>query len=121
MQLGLASDRATTQHSDHATQQQTITSARRNARKRLNPPPPFRGTGVLDKKSILPISSFRPPRTLRRATVRIAPKSQNLNFSCFSTVFGPFKNLSNFDIFSKPPKITKIGARAQNGWILVDF
>ena len=88
---------------------------------RFNPPPPFRGPGVLDTTSILPISSFSAPRTLRRASAYFAPKSQNLNFSCFSTVFCPFKNPSNFDLFSKPPKITKIGARAQYGWIWVDF
>ena len=79
MQLGLASDRATTQHSDHATQQQTITSARRNARNRLNPPPPFRGTGVQDTTSPA-ISSFSPPRTLRRATRVVVPKISKSHF-----------------------------------------
>ena len=81
---------------------------------RSNPPPPFRGSGVLNTTSIPAISSFSTPRTLRRASAYFAPKSHNLNFSFFSTVFCPFKNFSNFDLFPKPPKITKTGARAQN-------
>ena len=66
------------------------TLARRNARKRLNPPPPFRGTGVPDptsspassKASAGPAHSAGPPPKCR------AERPSSLKISNFS-IFGP--------------------------------
>ena len=53
----------------------------------LNPPPPFRGTGVQDTTTSPASSSFRPPRTVRRATPKMqigtTLKPQNVNLFDF--------------------------------------
>ena len=72
---------------------------------RFNPPPPFRGPGVLDKKPILSISSFSAPRTLCRAI----PKMQGGRLSSLK-----FSNFHVFRQFFAPSKIHQISTSFQN-------
>jgi hypothetical protein len=108
---------------DATTSRPSITLARRNARQRLNPPPPLRGKGVIRQDCrICQTPKPQPgPHTLP-GLASIDPLGLNLpTFFKFCLIFALFKNHQKSAFFQTPQKSTNFDPWAPLGSFLVAF